>query len=372
MKKHSAFTQTMNLMNKPHLMPLFSAGYKAYLSGFDSMLHYLDGAKNKNEFTVYTDADLAALGSIYEDIEFSVSTLFDARLEESGTTYNFILAAKQENDAEFARSLSQKNTNAAFSVFYNIQTDVYHDPDTTYRTLRDRILDAKKVSDPSSTFIAQAIHLMHTYDFKLTNFSPTKQFNILKQTAINPESMRLILTLILSSKDIYSALIKSCEYGLLELCLPELFETKNIFQDKEHHPEGDVFTHTLECFKYIDSPSLTLALALLLHDIGKPDTASSKSDERFHDHAYKGAQKAVRILKRLEFGKDLEDDVFFLINNHLVAREIARRSPVKRTEFMKHRLFPTLLKLYKADISSCFGDLEAYSKIMSMYNKSAG
>ncbi len=355
-------------MKKSPLVPLFSAGYKAYLSSFDSILHYLDATKNKNEFIVYTDADLAALGSIYEDIEFSISSLFDARLKASGITYNFILSAQKEDDTEFARALSQKAVSSVFSVFYNIQTDVYHDPDANYKTLRNRIIDVNNASEPSPIFIAQAIHLIHTYDFQLKKSFSNNQLNLLEQTAINPESMRLILTLLLSSKDIYNALIKSCEYKLLEICLPELFEMRNIFQDKEHHPEGDVFTHTLECFKYVDSPDLTLALALLLHDIGKPDTVSSKSDARFHDHAYKGAQKAVRILKRLEFEKELTDDIFFLINNHLVAREVARRSPAKKTEFMKHRLFPTLLKLYKADISSCFGDLETYSKIMSMYN----
>jgi len=50
-----------------------------------------------------------------------------------------------------------------------------------------------------------------------------------------------------------------------------LEKTIGIPQDKEHHPEGDVFTHSLQVmeFAFRESRDIDLILAAMLHDIGK-------------------------------------------------------------------------------------------------------
>jgi hypothetical protein len=52
----------------------------------------------------------------------------------------------------------------------------------------------------------------------------------------------------------------------------ELLENcQGIEQEREHHPEGDVFNHLLQCFKWAlrETYDIDLVLASLLHDVGK-------------------------------------------------------------------------------------------------------
>ena len=45
---------------------------------------------------------------------------------------------------------------------------------------------------------------------------------------------------------------------------------QGVEQPPEYHPEGDVWTHVLLMLGALDHPSLSLALGVLLHDVGKP------------------------------------------------------------------------------------------------------
>ncbi|MFT5434507.1 MAG: poly(A) polymerase, partial [Myxococcota bacterium] len=63
------------------------------------------------------------------------------------------------------------------------------------------------------------------------------------------------------------------ETGLLREILPEAVALKGVEQPPEHHPEGDVWTHTLMLLEDLPvGATVTLAMGALLHDIGKPVT----------------------------------------------------------------------------------------------------
>jgi exopolyphosphatase/pppGpp-phosphohydrolase len=53
-------------------------------------------------------------------------------------------------------------------------------------------------------------------------------------------------------------------FKILEKC-------KDVQQDVEHHPEGDVLTHSLQCFLHAlkETDDFDIILAALFHDIGK-------------------------------------------------------------------------------------------------------
>ena len=86
--------------------------------------------------------------------------------------------------------------------------------------------------------------------------------------------------------------------GVLDILIPELSATYRLKQNSEHHTY-DVFTHSiLTCDSVI--PDLTLRLAALLHDIGKPDTVDLKK-KTFYQHEYAGSKTAGRLLTRLGF-----------------------------------------------------------------------
>src|SRR5213595_2582511 len=61
------------------------------------------------------------------------------------------------------------------------------------------------------------------------------------------------------------------ETGLLAAVLPEVARMQGIEQSPDYHPEGDVFRHTLLAIEQLRAGAAeTLALGLLLHDVGKP------------------------------------------------------------------------------------------------------
>ncbi|MGH9459758.1 MAG: CCA tRNA nucleotidyltransferase, partial [Vicinamibacteria bacterium] len=74
-------------------------------------------------------------------------------------------------------------------------------------------------------------------------------------------------------------------YGLLSPLLPEVSAMKGVEQSKEYHPEGDVFAHTLKILSLLKRPTVSLAWAALLHDVGKPPTWNPGGRPLFPDHA---------------------------------------------------------------------------------------
>jgi poly(A) polymerase len=95
----------------------------------------------------------------------------------------------------------------------------------------------------------------------------------------------------------------------------------------EHHRHKDVYEHSLTVLaqaielepRYGLDGDLTVRLAALLHDIGKPRTRSMLPDGRveFHLHEVVGAKLARRRLTALRFPNDVVRDVSELVALHL-------------------------------------------------------
>ncbi|HKX00798.1 MAG TPA: CCA tRNA nucleotidyltransferase [Bryobacteraceae bacterium] len=150
------------------------------------------------------------------------------------------------------------------------------------------------------------------------------------------------------------------ETGLLAEILPEVAAMKGVAQPPEFHPEGDVWTHTLLLLEKLDSPSVTLALGALLHDVGKPPTFRIAERIRFDGHVEKGVAMATGILTRLRFSSDQIRQVLALIANHMRFKDAPqmRESTLKR--FLRLEKFPEHLELHRIDCLSSHGNLENY------------
>jgi poly(A) polymerase len=112
------------------------------------------------------------------------------------------------------------------------------------------------------------------------------------------------------------------ETGLADQFVPELPALK--LEIDEHHRHKDVYEHTLTVVEQAidleaDGPDLTLRLAALMHDIGKPATRRFEAGGgvSFHHHEMVGARMTRKRLKALRYPKDLIDDVAHLVELHL-------------------------------------------------------
>ena len=112
------------------------------------------------------------------------------------------------------------------------------------------------------------------------------------------------------------------ETGLADRFLPELSGLK--LEIDEHAQHKDVYEHTLRVVANAisletDGPDLTLRLAALMHDVGKPATKTIGPDGRvsFHHHELVGARMTKQRLKALRYPKDLISDVVELVALHL-------------------------------------------------------
>ncbi|MFW6026562.1 MAG: HD domain-containing protein, partial [Candidatus Woesearchaeota archaeon] len=113
------------------------------------------------------------------------------------------------------------------------------------------------------------------------------------------------------------------ENRLFEIILFELQLQYNYFQNSEYH-DFVLHKHTLKAIEAAkDDPTfkdeLCVLWALLLHDIGKPFTATlNKNGDRYNyiGHELVGSYIADNILKRLKFSNNDREYITELIKNH--------------------------------------------------------
>jgi tRNA nucleotidyltransferase (CCA-adding enzyme) len=127
------------------------------------------------------------------------------------------------------------------------------------------------------------------------------------------------------------------EWGMLPVVAPELVPLAGTEQDPEWHPEGDVWTHTLQVIDEAaatledlrdDRPrALAVMLAALCHDVGKPETTRFEEGHvRSRGHEEAGIPPTLRLLDRWNvhtlLGYDVRSQVVALVKDHLKPGEL--------------------------------------------------
>ena len=153
--------------------------------------------------------------------------------------------------------------------------------------------------------------------------------------------------------------------GLLAYLLPEISAMKGVQQPPEFHPEGDVWTHTLLMLESLSKDcSPTLAVGVLLHDVGKPPTFRVAPDRiRFDNHVSVGMRMAEAICRRLRLSHDQAAQVVALVEHHLRFKDVPqmRESTLKR--FLRLEHFDEHLELHRLDCLSSHRNLENYKYV---------
>jgi poly(A) polymerase len=141
---------------------------------------------------------------------------------------------------------------------------------------------------------------------------------------ISAERIREEFTKTLMSENPRAGLLLLVETGLATIFIPELPKLK--LEIDEHHHHKDVYEHTLTVLDQaiahesrLGGPNLTIRLAALMHDIGKPRTREliPGGGVSFHHHEVVGAKMTKKRLKEMRFDSKTVDEVSTLVFLHL-------------------------------------------------------
>jgi poly(A) polymerase len=152
------------------------------------------------------------------------------------------------------------------------------------------------------------------------------------------------------------------ETGLLVEVLPEVKRMQGVEQPPQFHPEGDVWVHTLMLLEGLPAgTSKTLALGVLLHDIGKPPTFRVAPDRiRFDQHAEVGTKMAEEICRRFHLPNEATHQVCALVANHMRFGDVMRMKESTLKRFFRLPRFEEHLELHRLDCLSSHRDLYLY------------
>ena len=268
-------------------------------------------------------------------------------LNTDGYDFDFALARTEKkiglghNDFEVSTNAFLSYEEAALrrdftinSIGYDFINDEFLDPFNGIKDLENKKL--KHIND--DTFIEDALRV-----YRVIQFASRFEFDVDEKTkelcekmVLNDDLKHLAIEriyeefkkLFLKSQkpSIGFKLLK--ELGALRY-FPELQALVNCKQDKEYHPEGDVWVHTLmtldEMAKIIREKEikdeyriLYLFYAELCHDLGKPFcTEEINGRITSHKHESLGIEPTKTFLARLTNEKKFVDLILPLVKNHL-------------------------------------------------------
>ena len=193
------------------------------------------------------------------------------------------------------------------------------DPFNGVSDLKGRVL--RTPIDPSESFTDDPLRMLRAFRFAAelefaVHEDVLRAIRKLKRqiTTVSAERIRDELSRLLVGAAPGTALDLAHNTGITDFFLPELSALR-LEQDRVHKHK-DVFAHTLAVVERT-RPKLTLRLAALLHDIGKPKTRRIGPDGvSFHHHEIVGAQMAERRLKGLRYPNEVVTVVTELIRLH--------------------------------------------------------
>jgi poly(A) polymerase len=135
---------------------------------------------------------------------------------------------------------------------------------------------------------------------------------------------------------------------------------QGVEQPPEFHPEGDVWIHTLMMLEGLRQPTPTLALGVLLHDVGKPPTFARRERIRFDNHVEVGAKMAEEICGRLRISTRETERIVELVRHHLRFKDFPHMKRSTQLRFLRLEGFVEHLELHRLDCLSSHRDLTNY------------
>ena len=353
---------------------LRTAGYRAFLVGGcvrDELLGRLP-----KDYDIATDAPPERIEALFPHsrlvgAQFGVMLVVEHSVEYQVSTFRADGVYRDGRHPESIRlgTMEEDAQRRDFTV-----NGIYLDPETGdvidcvggRRDLRQRSIRA--IGNPGERFREDYLRMLRAVRFaaqlSFTIESATWDAirdNAPRITGISGERIRDELALLLTSAHPGDGVRLLADSGLLREILPEIEAMRGIDQPPEFHLGYDVFEHTCRALDELDEPDVVLALAVLLHDVGKPRARSIRPDKngapriRFFRHDKIGAAMTRHILRRLRFPTSVIDDVEACVANHMRIKDAPRFRKANLRRLLARRTFHQELELHRIDcaVSHC-------------------
>jgi len=280
-------------------------------------------------------------------------------------------------------------------MFYDPIDDKHFDYVGGREDMQARLIRA--IGNPSERFnedrlrMIRAVRFTCKFNFNMESKTAEAIKNLYgKILTVSMERIRDELRKILTGPNPHIGIRMMDDLNLLNEILPEVTAMKGVRQPENYHPEGDVFTHTLLTLSELaderkptglkedhlsasDKNNLSdgweLAMAVLLHDIGKPVTFEVADRIRFNNHDNVGAEMAEKICERLRMSNAEKERITWLVKMHLYLRHAQQMRISKLKRLFAHEGYPELAELYKVDSLASTGDLEDYTFCQNMFEE---
>jgi tRNA nucleotidyltransferase/poly(A) polymerase len=283
-------------------------------------------------------------------------------------------------------------------MFYDPIEDKHFDYVEGEKDLKAQLVRA--IGDPFERFnedrlrMIRAVRFTCRFNFKLDDKTAEaiKKYSD-KILTVSMERIRDEFRKILTGPNPHTG-IKMLDYlNLLGEILPEVTAMKGVKQPENFHPEGDVFIHTMLTLAKLDEDrkseaigdehhlrssgldrknlfnSWELAMAVLLHDIGKPVTFEIADRIRFNNHDNVGSKMAEKICDRLRMSNAEKERITWLVKMHLYLRHAQEMRISKLKRLFAHEGYPELAELYKVDSLSSTANMDDYNFCQNMFEQ---
>ena len=306
-----------------------NSGFKCYLVG-GAVRNLIRGIKPA-DFDFTTDALPDEMIRLFKrviptGIEHGTVTILFKGMNYEVTTFRIdgdYSNSRHPDNIEFSSSIYEDLKRRDFtinSMAYDPVSCVLLDPHEGKKDLKRKLI--KCIGDPVKRFSEDGLRVLRG-----CRFSSQLDFEIEKKTLagmkdqgfrleyISAERIRDEIIKILMSDRPSKAFFVMKDTGILKYIIPELESGIGVEQREMHL--FDVFEHSVYSADFAEK-DLTIRLAALLHDIGKPDSLEIREGTRtFYNHDRISAEMASEILKRLKFPKVVEKQVTHLIREHM-------------------------------------------------------
>ncbi|HPC17884.1 MAG TPA: CCA tRNA nucleotidyltransferase [Candidatus Hydrogenedentes bacterium] len=249
------------------------------------------------------------------------------------------------------------------ALFYDPVSNTVLDYVEGQQDMRDKRL--RTVGNPKRRFAEDRLRLLRAVRFaaRLGYTIDPDTARAIRETAplvcwTSAERIRDEIVKMLTEGHAREAFASLDELGLLEHVLPEVARMKGVEQPPAFHPEGDVFQHTLGMLGLMNNPSPEFAMAVLLHDVGKPQTQTFTDRIRFNYHDKAGAALAKNLCERLRFSNASTEHIVNLVLNHMRLDAAPSMRPCRLKRFVREPWFPDLVELCRLDCLASHGALD--------------